>query len=91
MNNMRIKDEFVLQELIDEYIVVPVGDESDKLHGIIRLNDTGAFLWKLLSQNDKTEDALVNALVDEYLIDIDTAKKDVNDFICVVKEYGCIL
>lgn len=88
---MRIKDEFVLQELIDEYIVVPVGDESDRLHGIIRLNDTGAFLWKLLSQNDKTEDALVNALVDEYLIDIDTAKKDVNDFICVVKEYGCIL
>lgn len=91
MNNMRIKDEFVLQELIDEYIVVPVGDESDRLHGIIRLNDTGAFLWKLLSQNDKTEDALVNALVDEYRIDIDTAKKDVNDFICVVKEYGCIL
>lgn len=88
---MRIKDEFVLQELIDEYIVVPVGDESDRLHGIIRLNDTGAFLWKLLSQNDKTEDALVNALVDEYRIDIDTAKKDVNDFICVVKEYGCIL
>lgn len=91
MNNMRIKEEFVLQELIDEYIVVPVGDESDRLHGIIRLNDTGAFLWKLLSQNDKTEDALVDALVDEYLIDIDTAKKDVSDFICVVKEYGCIL
>ena len=87
---MRIKDGFVLQELVDEFVVVPVGDEADRLHGIIRLNETGAFLWKLLSQNDQEEEDLVNVMTGGYSTDPETARKDVADFINAIREYGCI-
>lgn len=87
---MRIKDEFVLQELVDEYIVVPVGDEADRMQGIVRLNESGAFLWNLMLQNEQTEETLVNALIEKYGIDLDTAKEDVSSFVNAIKEYGCI-
>lgn len=87
---MKIKDSFVLQELVDEYMVVPVGDEADRMQGIIRLNETGAFLWKLLSEKDQTEDDLVKAITDEYDTDNETAKKDVTAFIDTIKQFGCL-
>ena len=87
---MIIKDGFVLQELVDDYIVVPVGDKADQIHGIIKLNSTGAFLWKLLSQNDQTEESLVKALTEQYTTDLGTAREDVTDFINVIKAYGCL-
>ena len=87
---MKIKDGFVLQELIDEYIVVPIGDEADRIHGVIRLNETGALLWNLLTQDDQTEDELVDAMIDKYSISQDMAKADVTDFINLIREYGCI-
>ena len=46
---MKIKDNYVLQTMADEYIVVPVGEEADRVHGIIKLNETGAFLWKRMA------------------------------------------
>ena len=87
---MKIKDDFVLQELVDEYIVVPVGEEADKLHGVIRLNNTGAFLWNHLSQKDQTIEDLAAAIMKEYSIDAADAKEDVVKFIEIIKELGCI-
>ena len=45
---MKIKDNYVLQEVAKEYLVVPIAEEADRLQGIIRLNESGAFLWKYL-------------------------------------------
>ena len=87
---MKIKDLFVLQELVDEYMVVPVGDEADRMQGIIRLNETGAFLWKLLSEKNRTEDDLVKAITDEYDTDKETARADVVAFIDTIKQFGCL-
>ena len=87
---MRINDNFVLQEMVDEHIVVPVGEAADKIHGIIRLNATGAFLWKLMSQKDQTEEELITALTAEYATDAETAKKDIDSFVSIIKEFGCI-
>ena len=87
---MKIKEGFVLQELVDECIVVPIGDEADRIHGVIKLNETGAFLWNLLAQKDQTEQDLVDEITGKYSADPDTAKGDVADFIETIKGYGCI-
>ena len=47
---------------------------------MIRLNDTGAFLWEQLGA-DTTEDVLVRALLTEYAVDEDTARADVAVFL----------
>ena len=66
-------------------MVIPTGAELD-LNMMITLNGTGAFLWEKL-QAETTEDALVAALLAEYDVDEDTAKKSVATFVEKLKSH----
>ena len=87
---MKIRDGFVLRELVGEHLVVPVGEAAERLHGLIRLNETSVFLWNLLSRGDQTEKDLADAIAGEYAVDPETAKRDVADFISDIEAFGCI-
>ena len=43
---MKIKSGFIVRKIANQYMAVPVGERSQELHGMIGLNETGAFLWK---------------------------------------------
>ena len=62
---MKIKENFVLSEMSDCYMVVAVGPATKEFSGIIRLNDSGAFLWKELEKG-ATEEELVAVLLGQY-------------------------
>lgn len=82
---MKIKNGFLLRQVGEQNVVVAVGEESRDFNGIIRLNDTGRFLWEKL-QSEITESGLVCAMLLEYDIDEATAKNDIADFIDSLKE-----
>lgn len=82
---MKIKDGFMLRKVGSETVVVATGAASVGFNGIIRLNDTGEFLWGLLEQ-DTTEEAMAAAMLEEYDIDETTAKKDIAAFVGRLKE-----
>lgn len=84
---MKIKSDFLLHKLGEQYVVVAVGDRSKAFNGIIRLNSTGAFLWEQLS-NEKSEDELAEALAGEFETDISSARADVSEFISELSEGG---
>ena len=86
---MKILENFVLQKIADEHIVVPIGEAADKLHGVIKLSSTGVFLWKNLIES-KTQDELVDILSSEYQIERGIAQADVQKFIKQLVEMGCI-
>lgn len=77
---MKIIDGFVLKNIADTNVVVPLGTNNVSFNSIISLNDTGAFLWQLLTE-DTDEDALVKAMLAEYDVDEATARADVKEFI----------
>ncbi len=82
---MKIKDDFILRKVADSYVVVPVGSMTLDFNGIINLNDTGAFLFKVLQSGaDKQE--LVDKLLEEYDVTFDTAKADTDSFIKKLKD-----
>ena len=87
---MKIKSGFVLQKIVDEYIVVPVGEEADTLHGIIKLNSSGGFLWECLSQKSMTKPELERELRLKYGIDSNKAKRDVEAYIDKLQAICCI-
>ncbi|MBO4308428.1 MAG: PqqD family protein [Clostridia bacterium] len=74
---MQIKSDFTIQKVGNSYIAVAVGETSKTFHAMIKLNETGAFLWKKLAENDLTEEQLTNALLNEYDVDRETAARDV--------------
>lgn len=77
---MKIKDDFILKEIAGSYVVVPVRQRSVDFSGIIKLTESGAFLWKILINGAEKQD-LVSALLDEYEVDEATAAADVDRFI----------
>ena len=77
---MKIKKGFVLRMVGGENVVVPVGELCKTFHGMINLNETGAFLWKRLQDGAEEED-LVQALLNEYDVEEELARKDVRSFI----------
>ena len=86
---MRIKEGYMLREAAGETVVVPFGEEALNFQGIISLNETRALLWKELEQGCEKKD-LVQALLDEYEVDAETAEKDVNEFLKRADDAGLI-
>ena len=77
---MKIKSGFVIREIAGQYMAVPVGERVNDLHGMIALNETGAFIWKLL-ENEKTEEDLARALTEEYEVSYEEALEAVREFL----------
>ena len=77
---MKIKEGFIIRQVGGENIVVPVGKTGKDFHGMIKLNESGAFLWRFFTK-DHTEEEAVAALLNEYEVDEATAKADVASFV----------
>ena len=84
---MKIKEGFILRKISDTYVVVAVGDAAKDFRGMINLNETGGFLWETLAKGATTEQ-LQKALLDEYDVDEETAKRDVEKFIKSITDAG---
>ena len=84
---MKIKKGFVLRVVGGQSVVVPVGALCKTFHGMINLNETGAFLWKFFSEEHSAEEA-VEALCAEYDVDRERAALDVDKFIQTLTSNG---
>ena len=85
---MRIKEGFIVKKIIDDYIVVPTGDNIVDFAVAVSLNESGAFLWEMLKE-ETDENALVSALLQEFEgVDETTAKADVAEFLTMLQENG---
>ena len=83
---MKLKEGFILREVAGQTVVLPSGDELN-LNMMITLNDTGAFLWKQLEQ-EQDEATLTAALLGEYEVDEATASAAVAKFVKTLNEHG---
>ena len=77
---MKLVDGFILKNIADTFVVVPLGTNTVSFRSIISLNESGAFLWSQL-ENEKTEQELLDALLKEYDVDEQTAREDITAFI----------
>ena len=82
---MKIKNGFMLRKVGEQNVVVAIGEASRSFNGIIRLNDSGKYLWEKLSQ-DTTEEQLLSDMLNDYDIDEATAKADIDRFIGSLKK-----
>ena len=80
---MRVSKELILREVAGENILIPVGKAALKIHGMICLTETAAFLFGKLQE-------LVDALLTEYDVDRETAAKDVREFVEQMESVGIL-
>lgn len=86
MQGMKIKDGYELKKSGDQYVILYRGTSEDAQLAFA-LNDTGAFLWKGISEG-LTEQDLVAGLVQEYEAEpaeVNLIRTDVEDFLVQLK------
>ena len=77
---MKIGNIFVLREIAGEYIIIPTGRTALEFNGLITVNEVGMELWKML-QEDVTFDDLLNGILEEYDVDENAAREDIQEFL----------
>lgn len=82
---MKIKDGFILRKVGVQYVVAATRKASENFNGMMRLNETGAFAFRLL-QAGITEDALAERVAEEYDVTLEAAQKDTRAFLEKLKE-----
>ena len=85
MDMMKVDKEFILREISGEYVIIPTGKTVLSFNGLISVNEVGAFLWNML-QKDVTVDELVTGVLEEYDVDEETAREDIQAFLDVLVE-----
>ena len=81
---MKLKEGFVLREVLGEKVVLPSGENLD-LNMMITLNETAELIWQRLTVGAEM-DELVQALLAEYDVDEARAKASVERFVARLKE-----
>lgn len=87
--DMKAKSGFVLRHVVDEYILMPTGDNIGKFNGTVLLNEVSALVWEKL-QNPMTREDLLQAILDEFEVDRATASADLDALITTLQRYGVI-
>lgn len=86
---MKIKKEFCIRNICGENTLVPVGETASSFKGIIKMNDIGSFIWNNIERAVNNEE-IVSMVMDNYNLDFNQAKNDVDDFIKYLKNVNII-
>lgn len=86
---MKLNYTFEFMEIDDEVVAVPVGDNAGKLHGIVKLNASGAEILKMI-QDGKTEREIVDALNKKYQSADSELGKYVSKYLIHLNEIGLL-
>ena len=86
---MKIKQDYVLRQVANLWVVLPLAEETVNFNGMIKLNDCGALLWKEL-EGGCDVDTLVDAMLAEYRVTREQARADVTEFLKKLSQVGCL-
>lgn len=86
---MKLHGEFVLRQVLDSTIAVPVGETALQLGGMVMLNEVSRVIWTCLEQETTVAD-IVAAVTDAFEVDTTEAEADVLAFIDQLRDAGLL-
>lgn len=87
---MRVKDNYELRNVLDEYIVLPKGSEMKDFEGAIVLSPEAAFVWEQLMK-DVTKEEVQSALLAEFDVSPEQAEADIDALLKNLAAYGVLI
>ncbi len=86
---MKLKYDFMVREIVDDYVLIPMGDSALEFSGFLTTNAVGATIMEEL-KNDITEENLLLKILEEFDVDETTAKSDVEEFLNMLRTNNLI-
>ena len=86
---MKLKCEFVTMEIADEVVAVPVGDNAQSYHLVLKLNEEGQKILELLNK-ETTVEGIIREIEKEYSIEDDVLKQYINEILDKLRQHDLI-
>lgn len=77
---MRLRGEFVVRQIMDSIVAIPVGQTALGLNGMILLNDVSKVIWDCLERGTELA-GIVTAVTDAFEVSAEEAKGDILEFL----------
>ena len=74
------KSQFVIRNVGNEKILVPIKNNIANMTEIFTLNEVGSFIWDLID-GENSEEEIAIAITNEFDIDEATANNDLKEFV----------
>ena len=88
---MKLNNDFLIHNTGNGEMLIPVGEETKRFHGVVKLNDTGSEIVHLLENDDLTMEQLLNHFYESYPDeDKEVIAQSVKDFINKLREINAI-
>lgn len=87
-NPVRSQD-IVFRKIDNDSILVPIRSNAADLRAIFSLNEVGSRIWEL-ADGERTVDDIASVLTEEYEIDPQTARADLDGFLGQLDDAGCL-
>ena len=86
---MKLKGEFVLRQIADDILAIPVGATALTLQGMIILNPVSRVIWQCLEQQTDM-DAICKAMCDRFEVAEEEARQDAQEFLQQLHSVGLL-
>ena len=86
---MKRKEDFMLQTVGGEKLLVPLGSQVVDMNGLVVLNATGACVWEALAEERSVEE-LAALVAEQFEVDGDRARADVQAFVDEIGRLGLL-
>ena len=88
---MKLNSDFLIHDTGNGEMLIPVGEETKKFHGVIKLNATGSEIVHLIENDDLSLEQILNHFYEEYPdTDVEEIKKPIVEFINKLREVNAI-
>ena len=76
---MKLRGEFVVRQVMDQIVAIPVGQLALTFNGMIMLNQVSKVIWDCLEQ-EADLDGIVTAVTDAFDVSAQEARTDILEF-----------
>ena len=91
LSKMKLNNDFLIHDTGNGEMLIPVGEETKKFHGVIKLNATGSEIVHLLDEKDLSMEELLDYFYNEYPdANKEEIKESVTAFINKLREVNAI-
>ena len=86
---MKLKTGFITHQVGKEQMMVAAGPAAKVFHGLVRSNETAAFIVNCLKK-ETSEEAIVDAMLEQYEAPRETVAADVHRVVEKLREIGAL-
>ena len=82
---MKLRGKFVVRQVMNNTVAVPVGQAAREFNGMILLNDVSKVLWESLERGATTEE-MTDTITEQFSVSRDEANADIIEFLDKLRE-----